>query len=208
MKGLDVFRWLMPAALGAFLSFPVQTVSAGRMGGGGGHGMGGFGSMGVRPGGMPGHGNWGRPAMGSRFFGRNGTSRFAGHAEHQFFFRHNFFVAFDFPAFGFWPWWGWGGWGYPYDYGYPYNPYYPYYDDQSGYDSPYGSQYGPQYWNNLAMSVQFKLARQGYYHGQVDGILGSGSLQAIRRFQSDHGLAVTGRIDPKLLKALGINYKV
>jgi hypothetical protein len=120
----------------------------------------------------------------------------------NFFVRHNFFVGFDFASFG-WPWWGWGGWWYP-----PYDGYDPYYDDQSTYDSQYGdSQYGTEYWNNLAMSVQTKLAEQGYYRGQIDGIIGSGSVQAIRQFQSDHGLAITGKIDPKLLNALGIDYK-
>jgi hypothetical protein len=33
MKGLDVFRWLMPAGLAAALSVPVQTVKAHTMGG-------------------------------------------------------------------------------------------------------------------------------------------------------------------------------
>jgi Putative peptidoglycan binding domain len=121
-----------------------------------------------------------------------------------FFVRHNFFVGFDFASFG-WPWWGWGGWSYP-----PYDGYYPYYDDYYPYyDDPptYGSQYDTEYWKNLAMSVQTKLAEQGYYRGQIDGIIGSGSLQAIRQFQSDYGLAVNGKIDPKLLNALGIDYK-
>jgi hypothetical protein len=116
--------------------------------------------------------------------------------EREVFVRHNFFV-FDFAAFG-WPWWGWDGWWYPY----PYYAYYPYYDDPAISDS----QYGAEYWNNLAMSVQSKLAEQGYYHEQVDGIIGSGTIQAIRQFQADHGLSVTGKIDPKLLKALGIKY--
>jgi hypothetical protein len=118
-----------------------------------------------------------------------------------FFVRHNFFVGFDFASFG-WPWWGWDGWWYP-----PYDGYYPYYDDPSTYGSQYDdSQYSTEYWNNLAMSVQSKLAEQGYYHGQVDWIIGSGTIQAIRQFQADHGLPVTGRIDPKLLKALGLKY--
>lgn len=56
------------------------------------------------------------------------------------------------------------------------------------------------------MSVQTKLTDDGYYHGQIDGVLGSSSLEAIRQFQSDHGLAVNGKIDPKLLDALGIQY--
>ena len=57
------------------------------------------------------------------------------------------------------------------------------------------------------MSVQTKLADQGYYQGQVDGVIGSGTIEAVRQFQADHGLRRTGQIDPKLLNALGINYK-
>jgi Putative peptidoglycan binding domain len=136
--------------------------------------------------------------------------------DRRFFFNHNFFVGFNFGAFGWWPgwwgwgwggpwWWGWDGWAYPYaycDYGYPYGyDYSANYDDPPPSDSQYGSK---EYWSDLAMSVQTKLTDDGYYHGQIDGVLGSGSLEAIRQFQSDHGLAVTGKIDPKLLDALGI----
>ena len=56
------------------------------------------------------------------------------------------------------------------------------------------------------MSVQSELARRGYYHGAIDGVIGSGSIQAIRGFQAAQGLPVTGQIDPRLLKALGVNY--
>jgi peptidoglycan hydrolase-like protein with peptidoglycan-binding domain len=48
---------------------------------------------------------------------------------------------------------------------------------------------------------------QGYYHGQVDGVIGSGTIDAVRKFQADHGLTTTGKIDPQLLNALGIDYK-
>ena len=210
MKGLDVFRWLMPAALAALLSVPVQTAN--------GHPIGGAGHMGAM-GGMGARGHPSVGARGDRFhdnrFGREGRfergERFEGQEreEHEFFFRHNFFVAFDFAGFGFWPWWWWGwpgwwdGW-----YPYPYYGYYPYPDDSSAKGSQYGAgQYGADYWNKLAISVQTKLANQGYYHGQVDGVIGSGSIEAIRRFQADHGLKATGKIDPKLLKALGVSYK-
>ncbi len=57
------------------------------------------------------------------------------------------------------------------------------------------------------MSAQTKLADQGYYHGPVDGVIGSGTIEAVRQFQADHGLRRTGKIDPNLLNALGINYK-
>ncbi len=228
MKGLVVFRWLTPAALAALLSLPIQIASAHPSGGGGG--MGGHGM-----GGMGGRGMGGRSSMSSHFLSRNGANhfdhrwdrggdhhfdRFADrgdrfrdrgferegfrHEEREFFFRHNFFVAFDFVAFGFSGWGPWGPWWW-----YPDYADYPYYDDPSSSESQRssGSQYGTQYWNDLAMSVQTKLAQQSYYRGPIDGVIGSGSLQAIRRFQSDHGLPVTGRIDPKLLKALGVEYK-
>jgi hypothetical protein len=142
-------------------------------------------------------------------------NHFFGRRERAFFFRHNFFVGFNFGGFGWWPgwgwggpwWWGWDGWAYPYsycDYGYPYG--YDYsadYDDPPPSDSQYGSK---EYWSDLAMSVQTKLTDDGYYHGQIDGVLGSSSLEAVRHFQSDHGLAVDGKIDPKLLDALGIQF--
>ena len=126
------------------------------------------------------------------------------HEEREFFFRHNFFVGFDFAAFGYPGWGPWDPWWW-----YPDYADYPYYDDSSSSDSQTnaGTQNGTQYWTDLAMSVQSKLAQQSYYRGPIDGVIGSGSLQAIRRFQSDHGLPVTGRIDPKLLNALGVEYK-
>jgi Putative peptidoglycan binding domain len=137
-----------------------------------------------------------------RFFDHH---RFADHgrffdhhrfADHDRFFRHHrehFFVGFDFVAFGY-PWW------YPDWYWYPYD-YYDYY----GYDNE--PTYDYQYWQNLAMSVQSELARRGYYHGAVDGVIGPSSRQAIEAFQSAQGLPATGLIDPKLLKALRISYK-
>jgi Putative peptidoglycan binding domain len=133
--------------------------------------------------------------------------------DRRFFFRNNFFVGFNFGAFGWWPgwwwggpwWWGWDGWAYPYaysDYGYPYGyDYSANYDDPPPSDSQYGSK---EYWSDLAMSVQSKLTDDGYYHGEIDGVLGSGTLEAVRQFQTDHGLDVTGKIDPALLSALGI----
>jgi hypothetical protein len=135
-----------------------------------------------------------------RHFEREGFER----EGREFFFRHNFFVGFDFAAFGFSGWGPWDPWWW-----YPDYADYPYYDDPASSDSQTNaeSQYGTQYWSDLATSVQSKLAQQSYYRGPIDGVIGSGSLQAIRRFQSDHGLPVTGRIDPKLLKALGVDYK-
>jgi len=142
-----------------------------------------------------------------RFEHHFGEERF----ENHFFFRHNFFVGFNFGAFGWWPgwwwggpwWWGWDGWAYPYAYcGYG-GSYGTACTDPPAQDSRYGSE---EYWNDVATSVQSKLAEQSYYHGAVDGVISSDTLQAIRQFQTDHGLTVTGKIDPKLLDTLGIQY--
>jgi Putative peptidoglycan binding domain len=145
--------------------------------------------------------------------GREGEER-EGRERRDFFFRNRFFVGFDFAAFGLGWWWGpWWDWWYPSGY-YGYYPYYgdyPSYDDPPGDNSQYGSQNGSQngsqYWTDLAKSVQSKLTEQSYYQGSIDGVIGSDTLQAIRQYQADHGLAVTGKIDPKLLDALGVEYK-
>jgi hypothetical protein len=154
-------------------------------------------------------------SFGDNHFGHFGHFDHFDHFDHDFFFRHNFFVGFNFGAFGWWPgwwwggpwwWWGWDGWAYPDSYcGYEFDYNYGY--GYSGDDPPADAQYGStEYWSDLAMSVQTKLADDGYYQGEIDGVLGSGSLEAIRQFQTDHGLAATGKIDPKLLSALGIQY--
>jgi len=58
--------------------------------------------------------------------------------------------------------------------------------------------------DDLGMDLQRALASQGYYHGPIDGEIGSGSRAAIRAYQSDHGLEVTGRMDAALLRSLHI----
>lgn len=64
------------------------------------------------------------------------------------------------------------------------------------------SAYDPS--DDLAVDVQRALKRRGYYTGSVDGDIGPGSRSAIRAYQADRGLPVTGRIDSSLLRALGI----
>jgi peptidoglycan hydrolase-like protein with peptidoglycan-binding domain len=51
---------------------------------------------------------------------------------------------------------------------------------------------------------QSKLSERGYYQGPIDGVIGAGSRRAIRSFQAEEGLPVTGSIDSKLLRALRI----
>jgi peptidoglycan hydrolase-like protein with peptidoglycan-binding domain len=52
--------------------------------------------------------------------------------------------------------------------------------------------------------VQRALARRGYYHGAIDGVIGPGSRSAIRSFQASHGMVVTGEINAPLVRALGL----
>src|SRR5690606_27084334 len=64
--------------------------------------------------------------------------------------------------------------------------------------------YATSYESELSVEVQQALKRRGYYRGAIDGDIGPGSRAAIRAYQADRGLAVTGRIDSSLLNALGI----
>jgi N-acetylmuramoyl-L-alanine amidase len=56
----------------------------------------------------------------------------------------------------------------------------------------------------LVAHVQEKLRGYGYYRGPVDGVSGSGTRAAIRNYQVDRGIQVTGRIDQELLTDLGL----
>ena len=73
--------------------------------------------------------------------------------------------------------------------------------------------YGPSYYGRtvypaappgVAVEVQEALAEKGYYRGQIDGIVGFGTRNALRAFQSDQGLPITGVIDRYTLDALDV----
>ena len=53
--------------------------------------------------------------------------------------------------------------------------------------------------------IQQKLKRWGYYSGSADGIYGSGTESAVKRFQKKNGLGVDGKAGPATLRAMGIN---
>ena len=53
--------------------------------------------------------------------------------------------------------------------------------------------------------IQQKLKNWGYYTGSVDGIYGSQTKNAVRKFQRDNGLTVDGIAGPKTLSYLGIS---
>lgn len=71
---------------------------------------------------------------------------------------------------------------------------YAYYDSPAAYDSHYSQ--------DLAIKVQSELARRGYYHGRINGVIDSSTSQAIRAFQKAYGLPGTGQIDPGVLRSL------
>jgi hypothetical protein len=81
-----------------------------------------------------------------------------------------------------------------------------------GYDSAY-SYYpydGPIYaYNDLPpdqviANVQASLQAQGYYQGEVDGLLGPQTRAALAGYQRDHGLYTTAAIDEPTLSSLGM----
>lgn len=50
--------------------------------------------------------------------------------------------------------------------------------------------------------AQQRLQVLGYEPGSADGVMGSKTVIALKKFQSDHGLSVTGVLDQKTLDAL------
>ena len=53
--------------------------------------------------------------------------------------------------------------------------------------------------------IQKKLKDWGYYNGSADGIYGSKTFSAVKKFQQKNGLKVDGIAGEKTLAALGIN---
>jgi Putative peptidoglycan binding domain len=98
------------------------------------------------------------------------------------------------PGYG-WGWWGAGGW-YPYSaWGdYPYGYY-------AGGDGGDGQPPGAQ---DETSAIQSRLANLGFYHGAIDGKVGSGTESALKAFQAQHGLKPSGQIDDETLNALGL----
>ena len=64
------------------------------------------------------------------------------------------------------------------------------------------SKYGSR--GEEVRQIQTKLKRWGYYSGNVDGIYGSQTQEAVRYFQRKNNLKVDGIAGPETLKAMGI----
>ena len=126
-------------------------------------------------------------------FNRWNGNRWSGDWRHRGHFRDRdrfiFFGGFGFPYYG-----------YPYGY-YPYDYYgYGYYPYGYGYSSPYGYNYDyssePAYGydyrdryreGSSVVALQRQMARAGYYHGAIDGIMGPETRRAIRAYERSLG---------------------
>ena len=64
------------------------------------------------------------------------------------------------------------------------------------------SKYGSR--GSEVTQIQTKLKRWGYYNGNIDGIYGTQTLEAVKYFQRKNGLTVDGIAGPATLKAMGI----
>ena len=59
--------------------------------------------------------------------------------------------------------------------------------------------------DQVIANVQETLQEQGYYHGEVDGLLGPLTRAALADYQRDHGLYTTAAIDEPTLASLGLS---
>jgi len=59
--------------------------------------------------------------------------------------------------------------------------------------------------NQQIRKAQQHLRSRGYQLGSADGIIGPQTITALRRYQSDNGLTVTGKVDLDTLDSLGID---
>ena len=81
-----------------------------------------------------------------------------------------------------------------------YNPsaqYYPY-------DGPIYAGHGAQPPDQVIAETQALLQQMGYYRGEVDGLLGPLTREALTAYQADNGLNTTAAIDQPTLDSLGL----
>lgn len=97
-----------------------------------------------------------------------------------------------------------GGWYY-WDGGYWYPAWG--YDERAAYypyDGPIYSGPSARPFDQVVADVQSALQQQGYYHGEVDGLLGPLTRQALAEYQRAQGLYTTETIDQPTLQSLGM----
>ena len=109
-------------------------------------------------------------------------------------------------------WWNWqhphvvfiyGGWYYwDNSYWYPAWGYAP--DSVYYYDGPIYSSSPAEDPAQTVANVQSALQQQGYYQGDIDGVLGPQTRAALAEYQSAQGLEPTGAVDEPTLETLGM----
>lgn len=103
---------------------------------------------------------------------------------------------------GYWggsPYWGWGGWGPSFGVSFV--------APTPVYRTVYVTRPAPSYVSYARPTLaraQARLARLGYYPGPIDGDFGPMTSRAIRTYQIDYGLPVTGRLDYRTRASLGV----
>ena len=98
-------------------------------------------------------------------------------------------------VFGGWYYWNAGYW-YP---AWGYDPASVYYYDGPIYASSPAMDPG-----QVVANVQSALQEEGYYEGDVDGILGPQTRAALAEYQQDNGLEPTAAVDEPTLESLGM----
>jgi hypothetical protein len=140
------------------------------------------------------------------------------------YYPDDYYYDYGFPNDGY----GSSTYGYPYSYNYDPGNYNSgdyqgqmYYDqnsypDQSqgdynsgvyqteAYDDPNSYTDESQSEDSTIVAAQERLARQGYYHGDTDGVLSPEMQKAVRRYQSTNGLRQTGYLDSDTLAIMGL----
>ena len=110
--------------------------------------------------------------------------------DKAWYHHHHNRIVFSFGS----PYYWHGGYWYPaWGYGRSYYPY----------DGPiYGYNGLPP--DQVIANVQASLQAQGYYEGEVDGLLGPLTRAALAGYQRDNGLYTTAAIDEPTLQSLGM----
>lgn len=74
----------------------------------------------------------------------------------------------------------------------------------AGIQTAYAASYRQGSSGSAVSTIQDKLSRWGYYDGAVDGVYGSSTVQAVKKFQQANGLTADGVCGAATLKALGM----
>src|SRR6266436_3566687 len=59
--------------------------------------------------------------------------------------------------------------------------------------------------DQMTESVQQALKDQGFYYGEITGLMNANLIAAIRRYQIRNGLQVNGDLNGETLQSLGVN---